>query len=110
MMEQIVEGSYQRLSEPELMEPPGYVRFSIDQATGQEISVELVNLWTSYFRALERINLEPVYIAKETNELVYHSRLMEKGTKYYVKWGDERFMLIKDDKNVTIYRLADDKD
>ena len=109
-MEQTVKGTYQRLSEPELIEPSAYVRFSNDQAKEQEILVELMNLQTADIHAWMKINLEPVYIAEETNELVYHSRMMEKGKKYYVKWDGERFMLIKDDENVTIYKLEDDEE
>lgn len=109
-MEKVVEGSYQRLSEPELMEPPVYSRFSNDQSAGQEIAVERVELRTPYNRVLERISLEPVYVVADTDELAYNSKMMEKGKEYHVVWGGERFMLIKRDDGVEIYRFEEDVD
>lgn len=109
-MEQIVEGSYQRFSKLEPVEPPVYSRFSNDQSTGQEIVVRQVKMQTSYNHILKRINLEPVYVVEETNELVYNSKMMEKEKEYPVVWDGERFMLIKGDDGVTIYRFEEDED
>lgn len=91
------------------MELSVYSKFSNDQSMGQEISLESVKIQTAYNRILESINLEPVYVVKETNELVYNSRMMEKGKKYHVEWDNERFMLIKDDDSVTIYRFEENE-
>ena len=44
---------------------------------GQEISLKNINLQTTGNYTSERINLEPVYVIKETNELIYNSRMME---------------------------------
>ena len=109
-MEQLVKGSYQRLSEPELIDPPIYFRFSNNQSAGQTIVGRKIKLQTHPIRAVVRIRLEPACVIKETNELVYHSRMMEKGKKYYVVWDNERFMLIKEDDCVNIYKFEEDED
>lgn len=102
-----VDGSYEWFPQPEQRELSVYSQFSSDQFTGQEISLEHVQIQTPYNHVSEKINLEPVYVIKETNELVYNSRMMEKGKKYPVVWGGERFMLIKEDDGVTIYRFEE---
>ena len=84
-----------------------YSRLSNDQFTGQEISLKNTKLQPVYNHTLERINLEPVYVVKESNELIYNSRMMEKGKKYYVDWDGERFMLIREDDGVNISRFED---
>lgn len=108
-MEIVVEGSYQRLSDPKLMEPPAYFRFSNEQSTGQEIPMMQVKMWTTYHHSLKRIFLEPVYVEADTNELVYNSKIMEEGKEYHVVWDDERFILIKKDDGVSIYRFEEDE-
>lgn len=108
-MEQLVKGSYLRLSEPEPIDPPIYTRFSNNQSAEQTIVGRKIKLQTRTVHAAVRIKLEPVYVIKETNELVYHSRMMEKGKKYHVVWDNERFMLIKEDDCVNIYRFEEDE-
>ena len=109
-MEQVVEGYYKEFQQPKQMEPSLYYRFSNDQSSGQEIVLGHVKVQTPHNRILKKIVLKPVYVTEDTNELVYNSRMMEKGKKYYVVWDGERFMLIKDDKDVIIYKFETDVD
>ena len=106
----MVEGHYEQYSQPKMRAISVYSRLSNDQFTGQEMSLESVKLQTVYSCASERINLEPVYVMKETNELIYNSRMMEKGKEYHVDWDGERFMLIREEDSVNIYRFEEDVD
>ena len=107
-METVVEGSYHLLSKPKLREST-YFRFSNEQSTGQEIVLTRILLQSLSSYTLKNIFLEPVYIETDTNSLVYNSKIMEKGKKYHVIWDDKRFMLIKEDDGISIYRAEEEK-
>ena len=64
---------------------------------------------TPYMSTSENIRLEPVYVNEDTNELVYHSRLMVKDKKYHITWCGEHFMLIRSDDGVSVY-VRDEND
>ena len=57
---------------------------------------------------MRNIRLESVYVNEDTNELVYNSRLMVKGRKYFVTWCSEHFLLIRDDDGVAVYAREED--
>ena len=109
-MKQMVEGSYERFPQHEQREMSAYFEFPTNQSMGQEIRLRDVEIRTPHNRVLERINLEPVYVVKETNELMYNSRMMEKGKEYHIVWDGEHFMLVKEDDGVAIYRFEETED
>ena len=103
-MELIANGCYQQISEPKPMKPPSYFRLPNDWRIGQEVIAETVQLQAPLNCIPIKIPQDPVYVLEATNELVYNSTMMKNGKKYYVVWDNERFMLIKNDDNVEIYR------
>lgn len=108
-MEQMVEGSYKQFQRPKLVRPLAYSRFSKEQSAGQEIVLGRVKLPTPHNHIMEKIRLKPVYVTEDANELVYNSRMMEKGKKYYVTWCGEHFMLVRNDDGVAVYRFEADE-
>ncbi|MXY60963.1 MAG: hypothetical protein F4Y82_02455 [Cenarchaeum sp. SB0665_bin_23] len=100
--------SYQWFPEPEQVKPQTYFRFSDEQSMGEEITIKIDRIQTSYNRILKNINVEPVYVDRMANELVYNSRIMEKGKQYHMEWGGEHFMLIRGEDGVAVYVRDDD--
>ena len=109
-MRRMVEGYYEGFPQHEQRDLSAYFEFPANQHMGQEIRLKDVNIRTPHNRVLGRINLEPVYVVQETNELTYNSRMMEKGKEYHVVWDGERFMLVKGDDGVAIYRFEENED
>ena len=98
--------SYQQHQQPKLTER-AYSRFS-EESAGQEMRLKGVEIQTSYARVLSNIHLKAVYVNKETNELVYNSRLMVKDRKYFITWCGMHLILIRDDDGVAIYTREED--
>ena len=102
-MEHMVIGAYER-PPPPVTDLSVYVKIPPDHTAEQEItpgSVEVMTTSSNYVS--KRVQLDPVYVTEDTNELVYNSGLMEKGKKYGIFWDGERFMLIRNDDGVSVY-------
>ena len=106
-MNQTLIESYQWDSRPRPVEVPTYSKFTND-TTGKEVRGEQITRQVFYRQILEDVNLQAVYVNEDTNELVYHSRLMEKGKKYHVEWCGEHFLLIRNDDGVVVYVREED--
>lgn len=52
--------------------------------------------------------MEPVHVT-EDDTLVYNFKQMEVGKQYQAKWHGQPYMLMRDDKDVNIYRFVPDE-
>lgn len=75
---------------------------------GNETKIEIKNGITGLKNENQHIEftLEPVYVVDRDGEsiLMYYSRMMVEGEKYFVKWHDEHLALIKEDNEIIIYK------
>ena len=109
-MRRMVEGHYEGFPQHGQRDLSAYFEFPANRYVGQEMRLKHVKMQTPRNRVLGRINLEPVHVVKEANELTYDSRMMEKGKGHHVVWDGERFMLVKGDDGVAIYRFEENGD
>ena len=83
-----------------------YSKIPADYTTGQEIVMEPIEVSTGTQEYTQiQAKIRPVYVTKDTNELVYNPDIMKKGKKYYITWCGEHFALIKEDDGVMFYRF-----
>ena len=59
----------------------------------------------------KKFNLEAVYVIENNDgeELVYHSELMKEGKKYPIIWNGEKFVLVKTDGKISLYKFYPEK-
>ena len=101
-MELMVAGIYEQ--PPQLKRVSSvYTKIPASHAEGVPIPTSSVEVMTTFRNhTSKKIQLNPVYVTEDTNELVYNSMLMEKGKKYRVTWNDEHFLLISNDDGVSV--------